>query len=168
MKKNIPLKPKLVVFDFDGVLTDNRVLVFSDGTEAVYCNRGDGIAFGMFRDSGVPTLILSKERNSVVAARARKLDVPCFHAIDDKLQTLTAYCSKRKLSLAEVLYVGNDLNDLAVMHKVGMTACPADSHPEVKKASQFKLKTMGGAGVAREVAERLLKLKYRDSVGTKR
>jgi N-acylneuraminate cytidylyltransferase len=159
------LNPKLLVFDFDGVLTDNRVLVFSDGMEAVYCNRSDGIAFGMFKDAGIPVLILSKERNSVVAARAKKLDVPCFHAIDDKLETLTAYCSKRKIPLSEVWYVGNDLNDLRIMQAVGYTACPADSHPQILEVSAFKLRTNGGQGVARELAERILGLKYEDRKG---
>ena len=63
----------LVVFDFDGVMTDNRVLVFSDGTEAVMCHRGDGLGIDRLREAEVPMLILSTETNPVVAARARKL-----------------------------------------------------------------------------------------------
>jgi 3-deoxy-D-manno-octulosonate 8-phosphate phosphatase KdsC-like HAD superfamily phosphatase len=71
---------RLAVFDFDGVFTDNRVLVFQDGTEAVFCNRSDGLGLGRLIDSGIETLVISKERNPVVSARCKKLSIPCIHA----------------------------------------------------------------------------------------
>lgn len=148
-------KPLLIVFDFDGVLTDNGVLVFENGREAVFCNRSDGLGFDAFRRAGIPVLILSTERNRVVAARARKLRVPCLHGIEDKATALRALCRERKMPLDQVLYVGNDLNDLAAMKLVRWPACPADAHPRIRAISRIRLKAKGGEGVARELAERM-------------
>ena len=153
-------RPQLLVFDFDGVLTDNRVLVFSDGTEAVFCSRGDGLGFDMLRKAEIPTLILSKEKNQVVSVRANKLQVPCLQGVSDKVQALRNYCRKKKISLNDVWYVGNDLNDLEVMKIVGVTASPADAHQQIRKLSQIKLRSPGGRGAARELVEEVLGLDY--------
>lgn len=147
--------PGLVVFDFDGVLTDNRVLVIDDGREAVFCNRSDGLGFDMLRKAGMPAVILSTETNRVVAARARKLRIPCIHGVDDKAGVLRDLCRERKVPLGRVLYVGNDINDLEAMKLVGWPACPADAHPRIRAMSRIRFKTKGGEGVARELAERL-------------
>ena len=157
--------PKLIVFDFDGVLTDNRVLVFDDGREAVLCNRADGLAFDLFRRMGIPTLILSTERHPVVAARARKLKVPCLHGIGDKKTVLQEYCREKAVRLENVLYVGNDLNDLRAMRMVGHRACPSDAHPKVHSICQTVLQSRGGEGVARELAEKVMRLQFEDIAG---
>lgn len=154
------IAPKLIVFDFDGVLTDNRVLVFDDGHEAVFCNRADGLGFHLLRKAGFPVLILSTERNRVVAARAKKLNVPCLHGIGDKKLALQNYCRKRGVRLKDVLYVGNDVNDLAAMQSAGHCACPADAHPKVRALCHTILRSRGGEGVARELAEKQFQLSY--------
>ncbi len=156
MKSN----PRLIVFDFDGVLTDNRVLVFADGSEAVLCNRADGLAFDLFRTEGIPVLILSTEKHPVVAARARKLKTPCIHGVADKKSALEKYCVRAGIKLNTVMYVGNDVNDLAVMRIVGHRVCPADAHPRVRAICETVLHSRGGDGVAREVAEKRLGLRY--------
>ncbi len=158
--KPIHSLPALLVFDFDGVLTDNRVLVFSDGTEAVFCHRGDGLGFDMLRKAGVPTLILSKEKNRVVSARANKLKVPCLQGIEDKVTALRQYCAKRKIRLQDVWYVGNDLNDLGPMQIVGTPVSPRDAHPRIRKLSKIKLGSNGGYGAARELVEEVLGIRY--------
>lgn len=157
-----PDSVELVAFDFDGVLTDNRVLVFDDGREAVFCSRSDGLAFDMFRKAAVPVLILSKERNNVVVARGQKLGVPVLHGADNKSVVLRNFCAERSIELSRVMFVGNDLNDLGVLGLVGHSVCPADSHPLVLAACRVHLKSRGGWGVAREVAEELLGLSYPD------
>ncbi len=157
---NLKVRPALIVFDFDGVLTDNRVLVFSDGKEAVFCSRADGLGFDMFRWAKQAVLILSTEKNEVVSARASKLKIPCLQGIRDKAQALKDYCVNAKVSLADVLYIGNDLNDYEPMQLVGLRACPADAHPQIKKISQYILNSNGGYGVAREVCEDLCGLEY--------
>lgn len=151
------MKPvKLVVFDFDGVLTDNRVFVFEDGSEAVCCNRADGLAFDMLREAGLPAIILSTETNKVVAARARKLRVPCSQGIADKGRALAEICVERGVEPEHVLYVGNDINDVPAMKLAGFAVAVADAHPAAKQAARLVLKTKGGEGVAREVVEFVL------------
>lgn len=141
----------LIVYDFDGVLTDNRVIVREDGMESVVVNRSDGLAIGMIKARGIRQVILSKERNRVVRARARKLDIPCLHGIDDKRAILAGYCRKNAIPLKRVVYLGNEINDLEVMKAVGHPMCPSDAYPEVKKAAKTVLRVPGGAGVAREL-----------------
>src|SRR5690606_29002516 len=94
-----------VVFDFDGVFTDNRVLVGDDGHEAVLCDRGDGMGISLLRASGIPLLILSKEQNPVVARRADKLRLECLHGIDDKPAALGAWLSERGLRWEQTIFV---------------------------------------------------------------
>ncbi|HVY69997.1 MAG TPA: HAD hydrolase family protein [Verrucomicrobiae bacterium] len=141
-------------------MTDNRVLVMDHGQEAVFCNRSDGMAFSMFRQAKIPALILSTEKNPVVAARGLKLQVPVLQNIPDKAAALREYCSQLGVDLQDVLYAGNDLNDFAAMSLVGMPVCPVDAHPRIQEISRVVLRSAGGAGVAREVAEDLLGLDY--------
>lgn len=153
-----PRDVDLVVFDFDGVLTDNRVLVFADGTEAVWCTRADGLAFDAFRKAGMNTLILSTEKNAVVAARAAKLQVEAVSGCGDKASALQAICRERGLRLEHVVYVGNDLNDLTVMRLVGIPIAVADAHPRIIEIARHTLTARGGEGAAREIAEQVLGL----------
>jgi YrbI family 3-deoxy-D-manno-octulosonate 8-phosphate phosphatase len=150
----------LIVFDFDGVLTDNRVLVTEDGREAVFCSRADGLGFEILRRAGLATLILSTEKNPVVAARAAKLRIPVLQSVRDKGATLERYCKKQRIALPRVMYVGNDLNDLPAIRRVGIAVCPADAHPLIIAASSVRLATRGGDGVVREIAEKVLGLGY--------
>lgn len=148
----------LIVFDFDGVLTDNRVIVFDDGREAVICNRADGLAFDAFRAAALPVLIMSTERNPVVAARARKLQVAVLQAVAEKGETIATYCRENGLQLSRVAFVGNDLNDLPAMRAIGYPIAVADAHPKVKTIAWKVLETRDGAGAAREIAESILGL----------
>jgi 3-deoxy-D-manno-octulosonate 8-phosphate phosphatase (KDO 8-P phosphatase) len=150
------LKTGLIVFDFDGVLTDNRVLVLDNGQEAVFCNRSDGMAIEALRRAGIPVVIMSKETSPVVAARARKLQIQALQALDDKATALEDFCKERGISLDAVVYVGNDLNDKHVMSKVGHRVCPSDAHPAIRAISHTVLRTAGGYGVARELVEDVL------------
>jgi YrbI family 3-deoxy-D-manno-octulosonate 8-phosphate phosphatase len=150
----------LIVFDFDGVLTDNRVLVMDDGKEAVLCNRADGLGFDMFRAANIPVAIVSTERNPVVARRAEKLRVPVLQNVADKKQTLAEHCRSAGIDLARVVFVGNDINDLAVMRTVGYPVAVADAHPAVLDAAKIVLSAKGGDGAARELAEHVLGLPY--------
>lgn len=146
----------LLVFDFDGVLTDNRVLVLEDGREAVICNRSDGLAFDTFRARGLPVLIMSTEKNRVVSARAEKLKVQVLQAIADKGQAIDEYCQELGIDIKRVIYVGNDLNDLPAMRRVGFPVAVADAHPTVKAIAWRVLSKPGGGGAARALAEEVL------------
>jgi len=149
----LPADPQLVVFDFDGVFTDNRVLVDQDGRESVFCDRGDGMAIEWLNRSGIRGLILSKERNPVVAARAKKVGLPVAQAVDGKAEFLKQWCAEKGVDLAKVIYVGNDFNDLECFEIVGCAVAVGDAVPEVKEAADAVLSRPGGCGAIRELIE---------------
>ncbi len=149
-----PLEPstiRLMVFDFDGVFTDNKVFTFEDGREGVFANRGDGLAIHAFRKLNIPMLILSTEKNQVVEARAKKLGVPCIYGVESKKQVLQAYSKRHEIPVENILYVGNDLNDLEAMKLIGWPICPMDAAEEVKSVAILVLSRRGGDGVIREL-----------------
>ena len=109
----------MIVFDFDGVFTDNRVLVHEDGREAVWCHREDGLGIARLLERGIPMVVFSTEENPVVSARCRKLKLPCHQGLSDKLGTLKHLVATRGIDPKEVIFVGNDINDLSCMEWVG-------------------------------------------------
>ena len=157
--KNLSIKTiDVLIFDFDGVLTDNKVHIDKNGSEFVICNRSDGLGFEAIKKLNKPTFILSSEKNLVVTARANKLDVPVIQGISNKLTTLEKIVHEKSYSFSKVFYIGNDINDYFVMQKCGYTACPNDSHPLIKKISDFTLTTKGGQGVVCELLENIFEI----------
>ena len=148
------------IFDFDGVLTDNLVHVSEDGSEMVSCSRADGLAFDVLRKLNKPVYILSTEKNLVVKARAKKLNIPAIQGVANKVEAIKKLATDNNYSLKNILYVGNDLNDYLVMQLCGYTACPADSHPKIKEISGNILTSKGGNGVVRELLEGVLSLDF--------
>ena len=144
---------RLAVYDFDGVMTDNKVWTAQDGTETVAANRSDGLAVGMIRSMGLDQCILSTEANPVVRARADKIGLPCVHGVGDKASALIGLARERKVGLAEVLYVGNDVNDRDAMGLAGFKVAPADAHAEILALADYVTEAAGGAGVIRELAD---------------
>ena len=153
------LNIKFIFTDFDGVLTDNKVYVSSDGKETVLCNRSDGIAINAFKKLGIKTIILSTEKNEVVKVRGEKLGVETYFGLEDKKKFLNNLIIKNNIDLSELLYIGNDINDLGAIKMTKYSACPSDSHNEIKKNVSFVLKKKGGEGVLREVSENILDLR---------
>jgi 3-deoxy-D-manno-octulosonate 8-phosphate phosphatase (KDO 8-P phosphatase) len=147
-------KIDLIVYDFDGVMTDNKVFVFEKGLEAVRCCRADGLGINMIKKLGMDQIIISTESNPVVEVRAKKIDIPVIYNCENKLLALELYCEQNNLDKARVLYVGNDINDLDVMNAVGIPVCPSDAHPSILKIASIALETKGGDGVVRELAEK--------------
>lgn len=141
----------LIVYDFDGVMTDNKVILREDGIESVIVNRSDGLAVEIIKKMGVQQLILSKEKNKVVTSRAKKLNIPVLHGINNKKDILRQYCKKHSIALRNVIYVGNDINDLDVMEIVGYPMCPQDAYPEARAIAKFVIPANGGSGVIREL-----------------
>ena len=109
------------------------MLVDQHAVEAVRVSRGDGLGVSMLREAGVPFVIVSKERNPVVGARAAKLEVDVLQGVDDKVCALTAWLDRRGLQARQVAYVGNDINDLPVMAAVGwpVSKLPISETPTV-------------------------------------
>lgn len=142
-----------VVFDFDGVFTDNRVFVFEDGKEAVVCNRSDGLGISRLRRMGIEMLILSTETNPVVTKRAQKLKLPVMQSVDDKLSAITAWSKENGIPMKHIAYLGNDINDRYCLENVGMAVVVSDAMPEVKPLAQIILKKAGGNGAVREFCD---------------
>jgi 3-deoxy-D-manno-octulosonate 8-phosphate phosphatase (KDO 8-P phosphatase) len=143
----------LVVFDFDGVFTDNRVWVSETGAESVACWRGDGIGLRRLDEVGVPYVIVSTEPNPVVAFRAQKLRARCVHDVPDKLAVLREEAERAGVGLQHVVFVGNDVNDQACLEAVGVPVVPADAWPEVVPLAQWVLGRPGGRGCVRELCD---------------
>ncbi len=159
MKKKLPLtfgKIDLIVYDFDGVMTDNKVILREDGLESVVVNRSDGLAVEILKNMGIRQIILSKEKNPVVGVRANKLGIPVVQGINDKRKVLSDYCEKNTIRFEDVVYIGNDLNDIEVMKAVGYPLCPLDAYDEVKEISKLVLGVRGGDGVVRNLLKYLM------------
>lgn len=152
----ILFKPELIVYDFDGVMTDSRALILQDGTEAVFVNRSDGWGIGQLRKAGLEQIILSTEINPVVSARAKKLELQAIQGSKNKAKDLIGYCQPKNIDFMKVIYVGNDVNDLEAMLLVGFPVAPADAHPRILAIAKYITKAKGGEGVIRELSELLL------------
>ena len=156
-KSAFPEKVALLVMDFDGVLTDDRVWVDGDGNEMVAASRGDGLGLERLRQlTDIQVMVISKETNRVVAARCKKLDIPLIQSVNDKPKTLEAVFKQRGIPTGEVIYMGNDLNDLDCFPMVGFSIVPGSALPEIKRKADFVLQKNGGFGAVRELCELLI------------
>jgi len=154
--KKIASGIKLLALDFDGVFTDNRVLVTEKGEEAVFCNRTDGFGINhIARPARIETVVISLEKNPVVSKRCEKLGIEYYVGITDKLSILNEICVKRNIGLDEVCFIGNDITDIECIKAAGLGVCVADSFPEVIKIADVVTKKAGGDGAIREVCELL-------------
>jgi N-acylneuraminate cytidylyltransferase len=155
-KKVFPDVVSLVVLDFDGVLTDDRVYVNQHGEETVAAHRGDGMGISQLKKEGIEVVILSKEKSPVVKARADKLGIPAYQGIDEKGKELQSLMADKGVSSEQVVYLGNDINDLPCFPLVGLAAAVADAHPKVIERAHLVLNKNGGYGAVRELCDLLL------------
>jgi YrbI family 3-deoxy-D-manno-octulosonate 8-phosphate phosphatase len=144
---------RLIAFDFDGVFTDNTVYVTDDGRESVRCWRGDGIGLRQVEKLGISTVIVSTETNAVVQHRSRKLAVRCFNGCENKLDTITGIAEEMGISLGQIAFVGNDVNDLVCLAAVGLPIVVMDAHPSVRQVARYRTRAPGGHGAVREVCD---------------
>ena len=144
---------KAVVFDFDGVFTDNRVIVSPTGEEFIVCDRGDGMGTHLLKIAGIKMLILSTEQNPVVSARARKLNIEVIQCCDDKLPELIKWMNVNGVLPNNTAYVGNDINDLECLEHVVLGVIPSDAHQSLHASAQWTLSCKGGRGAVRELAD---------------
>ena len=144
---------KAIAFDFDGVFTDNRVYVTQNGEEAVVCDRSDGMGISMLRKVGIPLVIISTEKNPVVAVRGAKLNIDVLQGIENKLPILTEWTVENQLTLDQVAFIGNDINDVECLNAVGLGIAVADAYPVAVDAADLVLTKKGGQGAVREIAD---------------
>ncbi len=154
--KKLPNKIDLIVMDFDGVFTDNNVYVLEDGREAVKCSRGDGMGLGLLKNKGFNMLVFSTEKNPVVTARCKKLGIEVIQDVTNKLPALSKVLVERDVSIENVVYIGNDINDLECIIAVGCGIAVNDAVIEVKRNADVILQSNGGNGALRELAELII------------
>jgi len=152
----LPEHVELVVFDFDGVMTDNRVWVDENGHEMVAANRSDSEGLAQMRKIGVKAMVLSKETNPVVTARCKKLNLPVLQGINDKATVLRDYLKEQSIDPHQVVYLGNDTNDLPCFNVVGCAAAVADSQPVVLRQADLVLSCRGGHSAVRELCDMII------------
>jgi len=156
-RRLFPNKVSYLVLDFDGVLTDNRVWVDQDGRESIASSRSDSLGLEILRHkTGIEVFVLSRETNPVVSARCKKLDIPVLQSVKDKKEALATFIKENNIPSAEIVYVGNDTNDLPIIDQVGYFVAPADSHPEVLRQADMVLSKPGGHGALRELCDMIL------------
>ena len=161
-RRPMPRRVELVICDFDGVITDNRVWVDQDGRETVAAFRSDSPRIRELRERGMDVMILSSEPNPVVAARAKKMGVEAIHGvgIQDKGRVMREVLAQKNIPAENVIYIGNDLNDLPCFEVAGWSVAVADAYPEVIRVADYVLKARGGHGALREVCDLILNKLY--------
>ena len=159
VKRPMPEKIDLIMCDFDGVITDNRVWVDQDGTETVAAYRSDSVRIKDLRAIGIEVMILSSEPNRVVEARARKMGVEAIHgiALHDKGRVMREVLEQKNIKAENVIYVGNDINDLPCFEIAGWSVAVADAYPELIRVADHVLSRAGGHGALRELCDLILK-----------
>jgi YrbI family 3-deoxy-D-manno-octulosonate 8-phosphate phosphatase len=155
-KRPLPSQISLLVFDFDGVMTDDRVWVDQDGNESVAASRRDGLGIAMLRKAGIPMVVLSTETNPIVSARCRKLELTAIQGVGDKGTAIKSLLQERKLDPQHVVYLGNDVNDLPCFSLVGCAVVVSDAHPDVIAQADILLTRKGGHGAVRELCDMIL------------
>lgn len=155
-RRPIPEKVQLLMLDFDGVLTDNRVWVDENGRELVAANRSDSLGVNMLRQAGVDVMVISMETNPVVAARCRKMKISYIQSENDKQTAIQKVMEERRIDPAQVVYLGNDVNDLPCFPLVGWAVAVADALPEVARQADFVLSRPGGHAAVRELCDLIM------------
>ena len=144
---------RLIIFDFDGVFTDNTVYVTQDGIESVRCWRSDGLGLARLSSVDVQVFIISTEANPVVSARALKLKLRCKQGVEDKAEAILEICKELKISPMETMFVGNDINDIPAFKSIGFPVAVADAYPEILPHVLYRTQKSGGYGVVREICD---------------
>ncbi len=151
---------KLFAMDFDGIHTDGCVLTDQNGVESVFSSRIDGMGLELVRRrTDIQLRVISREVNPVVAARCQKLEIPCEQAVmtgEGKLQILQRIMRELGIAQEEVLYMGDDVNDLAILRFVGLPITVPKGHQSVKAVCKYTTIAPGGDGAIREVCELIL------------
>ncbi|KUK46143.1 MAG: Putative N-acylneuraminate cytidylyltransferase [Anaerolinea thermophila] len=156
-RRVFPEEIEMILLDFDGVLTDDRVWVSDTGQEMVAASRADGLGLEQLKDkTGIPVMVISRETNPVVKHRCQKLNLPVLQAILEKDKAVREVVGEKNLDPSSVIFMGNDVNDIVVFGEVGFAIAPADAHPEVLRRADLVLSKDGGKGAVRELCDLIL------------
>ncbi len=148
---------RLFATDVDGVLTDAGMYYSESGDEWKKFNTRDGMGIKLLQKAGLITAIVTQERTRLVARRAEKLAIPELHqGVMDKLSVIRDMAMRHDISLRQVAYIGDDVNDIEALKAVGLSAAPADGLPQVLKVVDYVCRQKGGEGAVRELVEMIL------------
>lgn len=152
------MKYKLIVSDIDGVWTDGSYYYTSEGDVMRKFTTKDSYGVSLCRLAGIPFMILSSEDNDMVRKRLQKLGVKYVKlGVRNKIEAILSLCKDLNISISEVAFLGDDMNDYHLLAKVGLFCCPADAYPKIKEEAGFVLQKKGGEGAFREFVEEILK-----------
>jgi len=148
---------RLFATDVDGVLTDGGMYYADSGQQMKRFNVWDGMGLALMRQAGLILGIITTEQTRLVAHRAKKLQIPEVHqGVWDKLGVLKELGKRHGISLQEMAFIGDDINDLEALQAVGLSASPADGRPEIRKSVHYVCHAKGGEGAVRELADMIL------------
>ena len=149
-----------LIFDVDGVFTDNKIYLINSGEMARTSNVRDGYAVQWAVKKGLRIAIITGGRSQLVKERFELLGVKdVFIGVADKVEVFNAYCNKYSIKKNEILYMGDDIPDFELMKLVSIAACPQDAVPEIKSISNYISHLKGGDGCVRDVIEQVMKVK---------
>jgi len=149
---------RVIVSDVDGVWTDGKIIYAGDRSEVKNFNVRDGLGAKLAQRAGITIVLLTSRSSPALARRAKELGITELHqGSSNKLTSCEEILQKLSIRFDQVLYVGDDLPDLAPMLRAGLSAAPADAAPEVHRAAKWKLNSRGGEGAFRELVEKLLR-----------
>ncbi len=150
---------KLIAMDVDGVLTNGSLLLLQDGQMARTMNIKDGYALQLAVKKGYEVVVISGAEDSAVKNRLQKLGITQIHlGVTDKSSLLKELIRERQLDASQVLFIGDDMPDYAVMQWVGLACCPSDAVSDIVQISSYISAAKGGEGCVREVIEKVLRL----------
>lgn len=149
--------PKLIMTDIDGVWTDGGMYYDQTGNEWKKFNTSDSAGILFCHKLNIPVAIITGEKTEIVERRAKKLKVDyVFQGVEDKSKIATQLCEKLDIKLSETAYIGDDINDIQLLKSVGISACPKNAEPYIKKICKIKVKIYGGQGVFRKFVEKII------------
>ena len=155
-------KIKLVLTDVDGVLTDGGMYYSSKGDIMKKFHVRDGMGVNMLKRNNIPTIIVTKEKNPIIRQWAKKMNIAqTFDGIIEKVKILDKVSKKYQVTYSEILYIGDDINDIELLKKVGISVAPSDAWLETKKIVDYISLTSGGCGVFREISDLILGYTYK-------
>ncbi|MCM3652961.1 KdsC family phosphatase [Metabacillus litoralis] len=155
------MKIKLIVLDVDGVLTDGRLFIGTDGEEYKAFHTQDGMGISLAHYAGVKTAIITGRKSAAVTKRANELKIDyVYQGIHEKMEVLEEIIQDMQINLSEICYIGDDINDLPIQQAVGFPAAPNNAVEIVKQHVKYVAKLNGGDGAVREIIDLILNESY--------
>ncbi len=157
LQDKIPDEIDTLFLDFDGVLTDDLVMVTQEGKEAVVCSREDGMGISLLKKAGINIVVLSTENNPVVSERCKKLEIECYQNLgNNKLFAMNKYIEENQINVQNIIFMGNDINDIECMKAATFSVAPKDANKKIKIIADYITSKHGGKGAVRELCDLII------------